>query len=236
MSDSPRGTFMPVNGVLPNPSEPDWDEPTDLDASKNEAEPLDEQPEQSERPAADQLIAALHTIRNVLGHNIETLNRRGAELFKASNYAEAQKKAEHGKILAHFQLKADDLFRDWLTISKEILLDSEVGKEENSNAARKRRTAQKLIVSFSDGDRIFETSAAETFSKAIAKIGVSRVENLGIKRLNHPLVSLNPPDKYQSNFVDGHYVVTHFSTEDKRRLLLEIGDKLGIPLQADLVD
>lgn len=236
MSDSPKGTFMPVHGVLPNPSEPDWDEPTDLESNPNEADLQGVESRHGELPAADQLITALETIRNVLGQNIANLNQRGAELFKASNYSEAQKKAEHGKLLANLNLRAEDLLRDWLLLSKEIVLDAGAKKEEIFNNTRKRRTAQKLVVNFSDGERIFESSAAETFSKAIEKIGISKVERLGIKRLNHPLVSTNPPEKYQSNLIDGHYIVTHFSTEDKRRLLLEIGEQLGVTLQADLVD
>jgi hypothetical protein len=236
MSDKPRGAFMPVHKVLPNSSEPDWDEPTDLDASQDEAETLEDQPEHGGESPADQLIAALLKIKTILDENIEDLNRKGSELFKSSNYAEAQKKAEQGKSLANLQLKAEDLYRDWLLISKEIFSDSRSHKKEISNGVRKRRTAQKLIVQFSDGERIFENSAAETFSKSIAKIGVSKVKNLGIKRLNNPLVSLNPPQKYQSTLADGYYITTHFSTEDKRRLLLEIGEQLGVSLQADLVD
>lgn len=236
MSDNPRGTFTPVHGVLPNPSEPDWDEPTDLGAGGNESSPIDPLPEQGALTSADQLISALQTIKEILEQKIDSLNERGAELFKESNYAEAQKKAEQGKTLAHFKSKAEDLHKDWLFVSKDIFLDNEVKGYESQNGTRKRKAPQKLIVHFENDDRIFENSAAETFSRAIAKIGISRVEGLGIKRLNHPLVSLSPPDKYQSNFVDGHYIVTHFSTEDKRRLLLEIGERLGVSIQADLVD
>lgn len=236
MSDNPRGTFKPVHGVLPNPSEPDWDEPTDLGVVGNESFSIDALPEQGGIQAADHLISALQTINDVLERKIESLNKRGAELFRESNYAEAQKKAEQGKTLAHFKSKAEDLHKDWLFLGKDIFLDHEVKDYENQNSTRRRKAPQKLIVRFENDDRIFESSAAETFSRAIAKIGISKVENLGIKRLNHPLVSLSPPDKYQSNFVDGYYIVTHFSTEDKRRLLLEIGERLGVSLQADLVD
>jgi hypothetical protein len=236
MSDNPRGTFTPVHGVLPNPSEPDWDEPTDLGVGGNEQLSIDALPEQGGIPAVDQLTSALQTIKDVLDQKIESLNKRGSELFRDSNYAEAQKKAEQGKTLAHFKSKAEDLHKDWLFLRKEIFLDDEVKDSETQNGMRKRKAPQKLIVKFENEDRFFESSAAETFSRAIARIGVKRVEGLGLKRLNHPLVSLSPPDKYQSNFVDGHYIVTHFSTEDKRRLLLEIGERLGVSIQADLVD
>lgn len=236
MSDNPRGTFTPVHGVLPNPSEPDWDEPNDLGLDGNESLSIDTLTEQGEIPAADQLTSALQTIKDALDQKIESLNKRGAELFRESKYAEAQKKAEQGKTLAHFKSKAEDLQKDWLFLRKDIFLDEEVKDYENQSGTRKRKAPQKLVVHFENEDRIFENSAAETFSKAIAKIGITRVEGLGIKRLNHPLVSLSPPDKYQSNFVDGHYIVTHFSTEDKRRLLMEIGERLGVSVQADLVD
>lgn len=236
MSDNPRGTFTPVHGVLPNPNEPDWDEPTDLGVGGNESLSIDALPEQGAIPAADQLTSALQTIKDVLDQKIESLNKRGAELFRESKYVEAQKKAEQGKVLAHFKSKAEDLQKDWLFLRKDIFLNDEVKDFESQNGTRRRKSSQKLIVHFENEDRIFESSAAETFSRAIAKIGVKRVESLGLKRLNHPLVSLSPPDKYQSNFVDGHYIVTHFSTEDKRRLLLEIGERLGVSIQADLVD
>lgn len=107
---------------------------------------------------------------------------------------------------------------------------------ERYSNARARRSPQKLIVRFSDGEKLFENSAAETLTKAIVKIGVARVESLGIKRLNHQLVSHEPPVKYQSNFAEGYHIFTHFSTDDKRRFLLLIGEKLGVLLPAELVD
>jgi hypothetical protein len=101
---------------------------------------------------------------------------------------------------------------------------------------RQRRSAQKLIVKFADGESFFENSATDTFVKAIGKIGVARVETLGLKRLNNPLVSLTPIERYQSILVDGRYVTTHFGTDDKRRLLLQIAEQLDVSLSAELVD
>lgn len=236
MSDNSRGAFTPVHGVLPNPSEPDWIEPIDLDVDQNEAATAEDLPEKYGSPVVAEFTSALQTIDRILSQNIESINRRGADLFKESNYAEAQKKAEQGKALSYLKLKFDDLSKDWMVICKDVFSGSEVRNEEIQSGPRKRKAAQKLLVNFYDGSQIFESSAAETFSKSIARMGISRVEGLGIKRLNHPLVSVSPPDKYQSNLVDGYYIVTHFSTEDKRRLLLEIGERLGVSIQADLVD
>lgn len=240
MAEPPRGIFMPLHKTQIDPTEPEWgthdDFVEDLDAHDRIGVESSNSAQSSENEVIslkDHVLAAILSIKNVLNDNIELLNRQGAELFKASNYTEAQKKAEQGKGIASFHSKVLELHSEWLLMAKEGMPNH---VERADVLPRQRRSAQKLIVKFADGENFFENSAAETFAKAIGKIGVARVERLGLKRLNNPLISITAPEKYQSNLVDGRYVITHFSTDDKRKLLLQIAEQLDVSLSAELVD
>jgi hypothetical protein len=240
MTEPNKGVFMPLHKTQTDPTEPDWDIKDDFvdDLDLNTA--IETETSNSSQSfnnegisLKDHVLASILSIKNVLNDNIDLLNRQGADLFKASNYAEALETAEQGKKLASFNSKVLDLHSEWLSMAKEGLPTT---AERSDGVPRQRRSAQKLIVKFADGESFFENSAAETFAKAIGKIGVSRVESLGLRRLNNSLISLAPIEKYQSTFVDGRYVITHFGTDDKRRLLLQIAEQLDVSLQAELVD
>lgn len=244
MTDTPKGSFIPVDKVLPNQNEPDWETPLDIFASQN-SDKTSEDSEGLSDPFDDsvgnltpeKILAALSKIESTLNSYIEQINKQGAELFKSSNYQEATSKAELGKNLTVFSNKVSELHNDWIFLSKEISAVQECTPSESKSLGRHRRTPSKLAVQFEDGESIFESSAAETFRKALIKIGVQRIEALGIQRLNHPLVSKKPPEKkYTSNRVGEYFIITHFSTEDKRKLLLQISDQLAIKIKAELVD
>jgi hypothetical protein len=243
MADEPKGSFAPLEKVLPNPNEPDWEAPLDVLHPQNFDETSEEVYTASEAHNgsgdglnSEKIFAALSTVERILNSKIDIINRQGAELFRSSNYQEALSKAEHGKNLTIFVNKVSELHNDWIFLSKELGALGERNQSESKPSGRNRRAPVKLAVRFEDGESIFESSAAETFCKTLVKIGIQRVEALGIQRLNHPLISNSPPEKkYTSNQVGDHYIITHFNTDDKRKLLLHIAEQLGISLEAEIV-
>lgn len=244
MTDAPKGSFAPLEKVLPNPNEPDWEAPLDVlqpqvfdETSTEVIAPLETSLSSEGGLESEKIFGALSEIERILNSKIDLINRQGAELFKSSNYQEALSKAEHGKNLTVFLNKVSELHNDWIFLSKELGAVTENSQSEPKPSGRQRRAPVKLAVRFEDGESIFESSAAETFCKTLVKIGIQRVEALGIQRLNHPLISKTPPDKkYTSNQVGDYHIITHFNTDDKRKLLLQISGQLGITIDAEIVN
>lgn len=233
-----------MDKVLPNPNEPDWEAPLDIIDSQSCDETHGDTNvspgsilSSGDEPSTEKIFVALSTIEKILRSNIDLINKQGAELFKSSNYQEALSKAEHGKSLTVFLNRVSELHGDWTFLSKELGAITEISQAEPKPTGRQRRAPVKLSVRFEDGECIFENSAAETFCKTLMKIGIHNVEALGIQRLNHPLISKVPPEKkYTSNLIGDYYVITHFSTDDKRKLLIQIAEQIGISLVVELVE
>lgn len=243
MADAPKGSFAPLEKVLPNPNEPDWEAPSDVLHPQNFDETSEEVFTSSEAHngsgvglTSEEILAAFSTVERILNSKIDIINRQGAELFRSSNYQEALSKAEHGKNLTIILNKVSELHNDWIFLSKGLEALGERSQSGSKPSGRHRRAPVKLEVRFEDGESIFENSAVETFCKTLVKIGIQRVEALGIQRLNHPLISNSPPEKkYTSHQVGDHYIITHFNTDDKRKLLLYIAEQLGILIEAEII-
>jgi len=95
-----------------------------------------------------------------------------------------------------------------------------------------------LRVTFADGTVIEDKKAKITFAKAIQKIGLMRVRNLGIAFCGVPIVSNTLDKKYgraQIPVEGGLYVMTHSSTRDKKKQLNKIVKELGINLVVEEV-
>lgn len=94
-----------------------------------------------------------------------------------------------------------------------------------------------LIVKFRDGAVLAEKVAADTFAKTLEKFGWERVIDLDLKVNYFPLVSKQQaPDPKRCNQTElgGYFIVTHSSTESKRKLLLRIADDLNEKISVDI--
>jgi hypothetical protein len=79
------------------------------------------------------------------------------------------------------------------------------------------------------------SSAAETFARTIAEIGVERVARLGKTLSGIPLIASSAAPDYQQQFALGeHHICTHSNTQTKKRLLDQIATELGIPLRVEI--
>lgn len=106
--------------------------------------------------------------------------------------------------------------------------DGSNGKRKISSAAKAPRTG--LYIEFSDGTLIAENTAADTFAKALEKIGLDLVGKLGINVNNFPLVSKQREPKYQQTPIGEYYIMTHSNTMSKKHQLERIASELNVGL------
>ena len=93
-----------------------------------------------------------------------------------------------------------------------------------------------LLVRFADGTTLYERKAADTFVGALRKIGLARVEALGLRSNRLPLVTRKRPDTaYAYGEADGWFVGTHSSTEAKRRALEDIARRLDVAIEVEVI-
>jgi hypothetical protein len=186
----------------------------------------------------DSVDVAFELMLQELDRKTDDLNSEGAAQFRNSNYAEATNLATARKSLREFRKKVELLRQDWLDNHSATFPTTET--EEIESITRTIASASKapktvLVVKFSDGEIIYEKTAAETFAQAIRKFGFSSVAALGFTINHERLVSTKQPSRYNYTTIDGYHVVTHCSTEQKRELLERISGQLRIPVEINIV-
>jgi len=92
-----------------------------------------------------------------------------------------------------------------------------------------------LRVTLDGGTVIEEHQAAHTFATVLGRLGLSKVEALGITVRNLPLVGDLKSTEYGQTEMDGKYICTHSSTKEKKETLELIGKKLGTPLKVEII-
>lgn len=113
-----------------------------------------------------------------------------------------------------------------------------IEKKVHKKASSEKRPSTKLKITFPDGTVINDYYAYRTFVEAIQKIGAERVMELKIKRCRVFLVGKERSDRYSNSQIDvgnGIYVLTHSSTEGKKRDLELIARKLKLKLKIDII-
>lgn len=242
MNEESKGTFIPIGQTLPDPSEPDWNPPDDLPSVDSIESSLSIESETvgvalAARDAArlsvnsdDQISASLVEMLNTLSAMVERLNAEGAELFKNSKYIEATQKADHGKALSSVREKLISIQGEWAQVSLTMGAVKKSGASQKLNeiTTNQRQASKKVSVMFDDGTVISEGSAADVFVRTLTRLGLNKVQRLGIMRYGIPLISEERPERYTSSYIDGLYVLTHFNTADKRSILKKVSDLSGV--------
>lgn len=86
-----------------------------------------------------------------------------------------------------------------------------------------------------NGKVLEHSTAAETFARTLAEIGIERVARLGKTLSGIPLVSKSAAPDYQEQFVLGEYrICTHANNPTKKRVLDQIANELKIPLKVEI--
>ena len=96
-----------------------------------------------------------------------------------------------------------------------------------------------LCVFLKDGTLIQERKACDTFVKAILEAGVDKVRDLKLVQNRVPLISDGANDNYKSSqhpIGSGLYVMTHSSTDQKKKTLEKISKLLGLDWKVEVVD
>ena len=188
--------------------------------------------------SSDGVTTAFEMILDEIESVVSEVNSQGAAFLRNNDYAKAKASIEVGEKLAVFRLKLEGLKNEWATgldepTRRQVRVEPSAVAKTIASAPKSSKTI--LVVKFKDGTVLFESKAADTFAKAIKKLGFTRVIDLGIKVNTFPLVSKQHSEQYSQTEIDGYLVMTHSSTEAKRDQLLKIAAVLKETVTVDVV-
>lgn len=188
--------------------------------------------------SSDSVSVAFQLILEEIDSVVSEVNSQGAAFLRNSEYSRAEAAIVSGKKLAAFRVKLETLKEEWVTgldepTRKQVQIQTSDVVRTIASSSKSSKTV--LVVKFSDGTVLFEPKAADTFAKALRKLGLQQVIGLGLKMNSHPLVSKQKSADYSQTEIDGYLVMTHSNTETKRAKLLEIAAELKVNLTVDVV-
>lgn len=186
----------------------------------------------------DSVSAAFDLILEEIGAVVAEVHSQGAAFLSKGLYNEAENVISSAKELSKFREKLESLKQEWrvgldATTRAKVIVEPTKVAQTIASHSKSAKTA--LKVKFPDGTVFFKDSAAKTFIAALQKFGLHRVSSLGHKLYGYPLVSKQKAPNYNPAEVDGYWVITHSSTEDKRKQLLDIAAGLKVGLTIDVV-
>jgi hypothetical protein len=137
-----------------------------------------------------------------------------------TEFRDAVPKAE----LLRIEGKLDDALR----IIGELREELELVRKELRNPVSAPRPKPRFFIEFND--KVIEReTAAETMADFLEAVGLERVARLGMRIAKLPLVSHDEPPKDRGSCRRrGWVVVTHASNADKKAILEQIVDELGL--------
>lgn len=187
----------------------------------------------------DSVGTAFELMKIELTTAVDNLNSEGARLILSSDYDAAKRLTEKGLSLRDFCARVAALSDEWnqkyaeQPDNRESVVDEEETARRILSASKSAKTG--LLVRFPDGTVICEQKAATTLALAIKKIGFDRVEALNIQVNGENIVSRQESRRYNDTFLSQFYFKTHSSTDQKKRNLERISEKLGLRLVVSIV-
>lgn len=186
----------------------------------------------------DNLSTAFELISFEIEAVANEITEQGSKAFKEKRYDDAQVLADTGKKLKSFGGKVDQLLNEW-----EIGFDPVTRTRANmpklpfqEKKHRFKRTKRRLHVLFKDGSELKEYHATDTFVQTLEKIGIETIEQLGISVRGVPLVGSSNATQYTLRRVGAKYIITHSSTDEKKKILDEISSRLNLGMTAKTID
>ena len=170
---------------------------------------------------------------------VENLNREGEQLFHRSEYEAAKRLTEKGAALRDFCARLLALSKEWRekyaeqTDSSQSVVDEEETVRRILSASKGSKTG--LLVRFPDGTVVCEQKASDTIALAIKKIGFERVAALNVQVNGENIESRQKSPKYNEILLAPFYIKTHSSTDQKKKNLERISEKLGLGLVVSIV-
>ncbi len=92
-----------------------------------------------------------------------------------------------------------------------------------------------LVVTMPNGEKIAHSNASDTFVEVIRKLGKVKVKNLNKMYNNRPLISTSDNPTYTTRKLGKYFIITHFATQRKKRILEEIASALRVKLKVEIV-
>ena len=188
--------------------------------------------------SSDGVTTAFEMILEEIDAVISEVNSQGAAFLRNNDYSKAKASIESGEKLAVFRRNLEHLKDEWVTgldesTRRQVHVEPSAVARTIASSSKASKTV--LVVRFKDGTVIFETKAADTFARAIKKLGIQRVIDLESKVNNFALISKRRSEQYSQTEIDGWLIMTHSSTEAKRDQLLKIAASLKEGVTVDVV-
>lgn len=186
----------------------------------------------------DSVSAAFDLILEEINAVVNEVHSQGATFLNQGQYKEAENVISSAKELSKFRGKLESLKQEWLIgldATTRAKVKVEPTKVAHTIEAHLKSPRTALKVTFPDGTVFFKKTAADTFIASLQKIGLKRVFELGLQCNNYPLVSKIKAPEYNQTETDGYWVMTHSSTEGKRKQLYDIATGLKFELTVDVV-
>ena len=96
-------------------------------------------------------------------------------------------------------------------------------------------TRKRILIHFPDGQIITGKSGAESMALAIQKIGLDRVQALGLKVSGIDLIATQKSKVYKQYQFGSQYIMTNLDTRHKVSILEDISRKLGIKIRVEVI-
>jgi len=185
---------------------------------------------------SDGVSTAFSIIMEEISAVAEQLNQEGANAFKNSKYSDVEKLSESGKALIAFKGKLKDLQKEWESGIDKSTRERVKIEPSYSIPTHSKSAKTNLRITMPSGRVIQRPTAAKALVDAIENLGIEKVKPLGHKVNGVDLISKHKHEKYGQNMCGEYYICTHSSTENKKKLLLKIGEALSEDLEVEIIE
>lgn len=159
----------------------------------------------------------------------------GGQAFKSKRYDDATRLSESGKHLLAFQEKLEKLKSEW-TSGIDAETRKRVNVEPGYTIASHTKGAKTNIKAMLDNGKVIQNRiAADTFVQVIEFFGIEAVRALSLTLNNAPLIDTKDSDKYPTSKSGRYFIMRHSNTQEKKKLLQSIAQKLGKTIKVDVV-
>jgi|GEM_PF-1776783 len=167
------------------------------------------------------------------------LNHEGQLAFQESRHKDAERLAKSGKQLQDFSKKLKILKDEWssgidIKTRERVKVDSNHEVKGNTKGSKTN-----LRITLENGRVIQRPTAAAAMVDAIEMLGVEQVIALGLRASDVPLIGTEISNKKHcrkgQKKLRKWLVCTHSNTISKKKLLEQIGEKLGQEIQVEII-
>lgn len=186
----------------------------------------------------DGVTIAFNLIIDEIEKRKKVLKEKGSKAFKLDDFKKVQTLGKHGDDLAIFLEKISDLQEEWNQNFEHAVICESADKSIARHESLYRKSSKTILfIEFDDGTQINNPVAAKSFVAAIEKIGIEKVESLGISGImGIPLITMRKSTRTkQQHRLGNYYILTHSSTKGKKKLLDKIKIALNVNMEVRIV-